>query len=781
MTTRSTFGHRLLTSASAKEALALERETGRTEQFEEHDVLVTRVMRQSLAGERIATLSRDRARGYTLTILALSGEERDWLHRHFSLEHLQSQGQWKIKDRASLAIGILSLPWALSQYGRYGVQLAAEERGPVSLDTPEALFIWSILGPLFKMLYQPAELRTLRAGEGTREEQLKTWKGCESFLKDLGLGPGPAFQAIRYGGDWARLRAFERHETVLAFLEELRGAMHPDAGGLFRLHHTRPLIEKYCAKAKQDGTALKKRVVTNALQPVLAGFWGGSWVAFVDYLGERLHPDEHIVTAKPDVELALPSSLHVEAVAEEEDLPASAVAAVAAAVFGENPVEKRITCMRRFWDAFDDLHARQRPGMRPLWGLVDDGQLGPPRPDGPYQPQLFREVLDSDLNAAIDDLWGGHMWARFPDRILTEWTPHAKMAEAFGPALRFWEGVALTAWFVCEGPYSRTDLRGLREYHAREVADLEDMGMPVDPALFRELVVAEDNLGSAETIWEDEVGSDDSVEVSGLSIILTTRVGHGQRREGFEAVRDLITRHWRAWAKQHLDAYLNSLWESELKKAGEDYLILLNQRQGKAPTLKQFAKKATDATNHWLGGDVSALYRLLKEKCPTTVEDARRVAGPPYRAAQRLYDGLLTLVREHTPGEPNAEHTAYRLLRPGVTYVRWLEGSGAPPKQDRLKDFSYYADLLASEADKAWRLFESAIEETCLTLHDHPQADRVAPESPNRDSSSTSRSSPPPSHTEKRSTLVQLTGTPRLPDPNVERTKVSWWRRLFGK
>ena len=783
MTAPSIFGHRFLTSASAKEALVLEREAGRTKQFEERDALVTKLLYRSLAGERIATLARNRARGYTLVMPALSGEERDWLHTHFSLQHLQSRGQWKIKDRASLEVGILSLPWALSRYGRYGVQIAAEERGPVSLDTPEALFIWSVLAPVFKTLYQPAEWRTLRAGEGTREKQLKTWNECDSFLRDLDLGPGLAFQAIRYGSGWSRIPALERHEAVVAFLEELSRVLHSEIGSLFRLHYARPLIEKYYAKAKKDGSALKKRVVTNAIQPVLAGCWSGSWVAFVDYLGERLHPDEHIVTAKPDVELALPSLRHVEAVATEEGLSASAVAAVAAAVFGENSVEKRIACMRHFWDAFDELHARQKPGKRPLWGLVDSGILGPSANDGPYQEQLFREVLEADLNATIDDLWGGHMWSRFPDRILTEWTPHARMAEVFGPALRFWEGVALTAWFVCEGPYSRTDLRGLREYHAREVAALEDMGMPIDPALFRELDEAEDNLGPEVTIWENEAGSDDSIEAGGLSITITTSMSHGTRREGFEIVRDLTTRHRRAWAEQHLDAYLNMLWESELKKAGEDFLVLLNQRQGNAPTLKQFAKKAADATNHWLGGDVSALYRLLKEKCPATVEDARRVIGPPHRAARRLYDRFVALIQENDLNESNAEHTAYRLLRPGVTYVRWLEGAGTPPERDRLKDFSYYADRLASDAGKAWRLFESAIEETCLTPHDPPQPANtiLRPASPTHDSSSASRSASFPSHTERHSPPVQLTGTPGLPNPNTERIKSSWWRRLFGR
>src|SRR5207244_1545309 len=34
-----------------------------------------------------------------------------------------------------------------------------------------------------------------------------------------------------------------------------------------------------------------------------------------------------------------------------------------------------------------------------------------------------------------------------------------------GTSVSLWHGVALTAWYVCEGPYSRTPLSGLRAYH----------------------------------------------------------------------------------------------------------------------------------------------------------------------------------------------------------------------------------------------------------------------------------------------------------------------------
>jgi hypothetical protein len=58
------------------------------------------------------------------------------------------------------------------------------------------------------------------------------------------------------------------------------------------------------------------------------------------------------------------------------------------------------------------------------------------------------------------------------------------MAETFGPAVNFWQGVALTAWYICEGPMSRTTIAGLRDYHERDLNAIDAAGTPIHPSLF---------------------------------------------------------------------------------------------------------------------------------------------------------------------------------------------------------------------------------------------------------------------------------------------------------
>src|SRR5262249_19550016 len=141
---------------------------------------------------------------------------------------------------------------------------------------------------------------------------------------------------------------------------------------------------------------------------------------------------------------------------------------------------------------FDTIHARQTVGIPTLWGLVEEGFTNPE--EGPAQP-LYRQLLTADLVTQIDQLWDGVTLPRWPETIVSEPYPHRLMAETLGPATTFWHGVTLTAWYVCEGPYSRTPLSGLQAYHERDLAALTDAGTPIHLSLFDELIQAEQRLG----------------------------------------------------------------------------------------------------------------------------------------------------------------------------------------------------------------------------------------------------------------------------------------------
>ena len=211
------------------------------------------------------------------------------------------------------------------------------------------------------------------------------------------------------------------------------------------------------------------------------------------------------------------------------------------------------------------------------------------------------------------------MGSRWPESIVSNPFPHVTMAEAFGPALEFWHGCALTAWFICEGPISRTDIPGLPEYYKDSLSALRDSGTPVDDQLFRDLQQAERRLGPAQPIHSRS----ETIQTPG-GIDFTMTISSGTRRDGFEKLRDVITAHRRAWTEQYLERYLRARWEGVLQRQ-----LVFNQalhNKGKPPTLKQWAKTAEVPTNHWFGGDVSALYAAIGEKAPVQIQ--RRTVLP---------------------------------------------------------------------------------------------------------------------------------------------------------
>ncbi|MGI8837491.1 MAG: hypothetical protein ACR2H4_12765 [Pyrinomonadaceae bacterium] len=201
--------------------------------------------------------------------------------------------------------------------------------------------------------------------------------------------------------------------------------------------------------------------------------------------------------------------------------------------------------------------------MKPLWGLVEEtGSIAFERnAETPYQPNLYSEVFSSELNNEIESLWGNIVLTKWPDRIVTEPFPHRLMAETFGPALFFWQSCALTAWFICEGPYSRTDMAGLAHHQRRELHELKEMQTPVSEQLFVELIEGESRLGPEEAITRNE-----STTEVGHGFSFTVSMSAGTRRKGFEILRDIITRHRRSWADQYLNAYSRALVGNQKSK-----------------------------------------------------------------------------------------------------------------------------------------------------------------------------------------------------------------------
>jgi hypothetical protein len=707
-----TFGKIVSGLHSVAEILELERQRNLTSRFTELDLLVSHLLKRALCGERVIELKQDDLYVNRVLILGLNEDERKLVDDRFTVEKQQSRGLWTLPEKVSLRVGFASLRWAYNRWGRFGTGLAMEERGSVKLaTTSDAVFYWGVLDDLFNTLCIPFELRGPQVGELTGEEQLERWTQIDAFYEALGFDLEEQLSVMRYKGGWHRLNSSQKLDAKLRLIAAMGEQANDQMGERCRVYRILPLITNYYKNAKKDRRVKRKQALTRALERILSAYWSGDWLSFLDYIGEEPHPDEQIATALPKIKPLVSHSDRIEEIAAEKGLPAEVVKSIAASYWqetgGASPVEQRAKCLEKYWKVFDDLHSQQASGMKSLWGLVTDNRhVSLSREDQIFQPELYFELLPEDLLLEINELWGSTMNPKWPDRILTEPFPYQSMVETFGSALKFWEGCALTAWYICEGPYSRTDMKGLAHYYRKELAALEQAGTPIDQQLFSDLIRAEERLGPPEQI------QDKSTTSYGL-ISMTISVSSGTRRRGFEILRDTIIHHRRAWAENHLKTYIKFLWESEIIQAGRAYNVQLQEKGGKAPTLKQFARAAAIATNHWFGGNVCGLYSAIREKCPADPKRIQLMPADVYGFAKHLYQSLPSQSFKFPDGN-DASHYRARYIEEianlGIKYIQMEEGLGRPPEMKELGEkFPHYSKAMPGNLEESWNTFLKAL------------------------------------------------------------------------
>lgn len=715
------FGRRALEAPSVRALLELEDQEERGERFAILDAIITTLFVRGLQGERIISMTENEVYENSVSIEGLTPEQHEFLSASYSLAQQQSKGAWFLPDKASLSGGVANFPSYLSQGFKFPHALASLQRGKAVLkDSAEAIFFWAVLGPMFERLIYPFELRGRLSGTLEPEVEADVWAEVEFFFDSLGFHKTAEFSILRsYWKDFSD--AASQLKAKQDFILALRSKAHSRIGTRYRLFMFRSLIEQYYKKSKADGRVKRKQALTKPFQNTLAGFFQGDWLGLLDYLGEQPHPEEQIVTAVPKTPLRVKGASRAAEIAASQGISPEEVERIAAALWGESagtsPVEARISALKTFWDAFDEIHARQQTGMKPLWGLVEEtGSIAFERnAETPYQPGLYRELFHSDLNDEIESLWGNIMLTKWPDRIVTEPFPHRLMAETFGPALFFWQSCALTAWFICEGPYSRTDMAGLAHHQRRELHELKEMKTPIPEQLFVELIEGETRLGPEEDITRDE-----STTELGHGVSFTISMSAGTRRKGFEILRDIVTRHRRIWAKQYLNAYLRARWEAEIKVAANTFNLLLSEKGGKAPTLKQFARSAALPTNHWFKGNVSGLYRTIGEKSPA--EPTHFTLMPKDKAAfvRRVFERLPSLQFQMFEGRisDDTAQDYYRkeLAELAIKYVQLEEALGRPPTINEIGEkFSYRSKVLNADEAEAWRIYCDAVQASRAT------------------------------------------------------------------
>ena len=708
------FAAALAAADAPDQLLRLEDSAGHGGRFGDLDRLAANLVSAAVSGKKIADITRARHAekdGDLLTLATATASERALLDQAFALPAQQARGAWFLPERASLRAATMNLPAYLRRYPWYAITLATEDVARTSLaSTPDALATWALFIPLFDTLLAPV---TERAAGSTQpaDDQRATWTAILETYRRLGIPADAVVSVFTYRGGWISLdRAGQAHARI-ALLDALAGSNLPQLAARFRSGRVQALTVATVRKARPR-TPLARQVLTKPLQPVLAAYFGGDWLAFLDYLGMSPNPNEEVITSLPKQRLYVGGPAKAASVAAAHGLEVDDVEAMLAAFMGQgspvSPVERRVDVLSRWWTQFDAVHARQTAGMQTLWGLVEEGADALGYGPGPL-PGLYRQLLSPDLVGEVDQLWDGISLPRWPETIVSEPYPHRLMAETLGPAVRFWHGVALTAWYVCEGPYSRTPLSGLRNYHDRDLATLAEAGTPIHPSLFDELDSAEQHLGPPQDL-ESQLHE---LQLPDGRIGYRT-TGGGQRRDGFEILRDVITRHRHGWTHTYLADYLQHRWNHELSTVARE-LHRFIAANGKAPTFRQFARFAALAANHWFNGDLAGLYTAIGEKAPAIPRRVDLLATTAHDFVNAVYTALggerydeLLRITDFPAADRFRQQS--RLAAASIYYLQLTEALGRVPKPTEFRANRYEWDW-AGGLDKGWHIYEHAIEQ----------------------------------------------------------------------
>jgi hypothetical protein len=761
-----------LRSGSPRDVLRAEDGLGMAELFAAIERLTAQLLAIAFSGHNLAEITHKNrgSQGDAVHLAGLDRENRSFLDRHFDLAEQESRGAWYLPQEASLRAGTANLAAHILAGNPFAINAARDGNVKVSLrDAPDALALWALVLPVMEALLAPIEQRSATGKVKPSEQQHKAWQSITDTYHSLEIDLDDLLSHMSYGSGWSKLRIAEQRELTDQLVRRLAGSLASETARLWRAQRGQQLAQAYFKKA-EAGPPLARTVLTKALQPAFSTVFGGDWLAFVHYLGAEPNPAEQITTALPEPRLYVGAAGKAAQVAAEKGLPVDEVERIIASFLGQHPgtspVDERVDVMQRWWSEYDAIWSRQASGMPSLWGLVDEGLfvLDNPRAPAPY---LYRHVLTPELSATIDRLWDGVTLANWPERIVSEFHPHRQMADAFGPAAALWQGVALTCWYVCEGPSSRTTLGALGQYHSRDITALRDMGFPVDPKLFAELGQAESRLGPPQEIQSRrEVQSTGPIEV-------TITISSGTRRDGFEILRDIVTRHRRTWAAAHLDGYLKHRWDMELREVAREHSRRVAAK-GKPPTIKQFASFAAPSANHWFGGDLAALYAALGEVAPATPERIDLLPGDPYTFVRSVWTAL---GGRHLPEEaswkdrPAFDHQWQigKLASRSLHYLQLAEALGRHPTPNE-----YGADRITWDSfggeEQGWQRYTAIIEaaRTQPATAPPPPPSAPLPPGPPRLPAPPPQTQPPPPP-----------DRPPLPPPPTQSQPISGWRRLL--
>jgi HIRAN domain len=741
-------GERLREATDVQVFLVVEEQLGLSERFEEIDTLLDDAVAAALHGDRILDIAVRRQGPSLLKLTTVSRKQREWLNAGFSKPAHEAKGSWYLPETVRVNAGAFVLAEALLSQPRFAASVVTAQGAEASSGAGEAVFVWAALDPLFETLTALLLLRSRQAGATKPEQIVRAWASIDPVLEALGLDGEDAVAEFRSNADWAHASPELHVQRRTALGEAFRAHAAPGLGRWYRAHRLQMLIQRYYTKAKKERPT-KAQVLRRSDERTLTALFAGDWIAFLDYLGEAPAEGEEMVTALPEPKLFVSGGRKAASVAAKVGVSSAEVERILGALFGSgeavSPIKEREQALRRLWEALDDLHARQEPNMLapslyPLaedWGdeVHGDEELGLEWETRRFLEDLRDATLASiessagssavrfppDLVREVENLWDAETIARYPKAIVTNLHPWREAQRALGPAA-FWQELIVRLWQNFEEDYDARSVGALGSYFRDGRRALADLGFPVDDGMFEKLIEVEQTLPPAQEVVRSE-GPAHSVMGIELRLVMTS----GRRRPGFTKMRDIVTAYRRAWAAQHLDAYLERVWQDELRAVAEA-INRHHAEKRKSPTARQLAGMTADTANRWCGGRIGLLCAAIGEK--DTLHQTYDPKVPPDR---RLFVRRLFTVfggkpvpkinyREDDEETQQAKRKAadcqrgIAVLTIGALRLLQLEeATGATPtlKQYGTADFQRYAERVwaGESVDELWSRYLAAVQE----------------------------------------------------------------------
>ena len=285
-----TTGRLLLAATSTEEWLRVEQDRGVAARHTDTDDLLGRIAGDSVHGRAVVTVTAGRLDVPAARLAGLAAGARRLLEKRFALANQQARGAWYVPDAVKVQAGLPNLAAALASDGLYALVTTGEDTLTVpATGAADHVFLWSALLPFVSRLVAPVPLRSGLPGAPKVGEEAAAWADTDAYYAAVDLDGGPAYALMRHGGGWGRLGREEQHATRQALLAHLAPQVDAALAARHRAHVTDELVTAFYGKAKKE-TPLARKVLNKRMQPVVSGYFGGDWLAFLDYLGEEPNP-----------------------------------------------------------------------------------------------------------------------------------------------------------------------------------------------------------------------------------------------------------------------------------------------------------------------------------------------------------------------------------------------------------------------------------------------------------------------------------------------------------